>query len=273
MTHDFCRPFLKWAGGKYKLLNRIADRLPQGDRLIEPFVGAGAVFVNSNYDEYLLADINPDLIHLYQVLQQHQGDFIAYVRQFFCEKNNCPDVYYQFRMRFNACTDLVERAALFIYLNRHGYNGLCRYNRKGQYNVPFGRYKKPYFPEKEMLHFMRKSEYATFICADYSEVMRSARQGDVVYCDPPYVPLSMTANFTSYSGHDFNLEQQRLLATISNELAARGIPVLLSNHESDFTLDVYRDAQLVSFPVQRYISCNKHKREPVKELLALYTPV
>lgn len=143
-SSDKIRPFLKWPGGKFRLIDRIRDYLPKGQQLIEPFLGSAAVFLNTNYDHYLLNDKNWDVISLYRILQKEGHHFIEACRPMFSKKNNTDKRYYFLRKHFNQCQDLQERAALFLYLNRHGYNGLCRYNaRKGEFNVPFGRYKKP----------------------------------------------------------------------------------------------------------------------------------
>lgn len=270
------RPFLKWAGGKFRLLPRIQARLPAGNRLVEPFVGSGAVFLNLDYPDFLLADINPDLIALYQILQSEGAGFIERLRRYFVAGNNTPEAYYALRERFNTCVDAEEKAALFVYLNRHGYNGLCRYNSGGGFNVPFGRYKKIYFPEKELQAFHAKSRRARFVCGDFAEIMKQARKGNVVYCDPPYVPLSATASFTAYASRKhgaaaaFGPEQQHRLAELAERLAARGVPVLLSNHDNAFTRAAYAEAELISFPVRRTISCNGGRREQAGELLALY---
>ncbi|MCW8900215.1 MAG: Dam family site-specific DNA-(adenine-N6)-methyltransferase [Gammaproteobacteria bacterium] len=155
--------------------------------------------------------------------------------------------------------------------NKHGYNGLCRYNSKGGYNVPFGRYKSPYFPEKEMLVFHKKSRNADFVLSGFEQVIQSAKKGDVIYCDPPYVPLSISANFTSYSSGGFNLEEQQQLADLANKTSAKGIPILISNHNTPFTRKAYDNAKKITkFHVQRFISCNGEKRGTAGELLALF---
>ncbi len=265
------RPFLKWAGNKYRILDRILPRLPQGRRLIEPFVGSGAVFLNSGYDRHLLNDSNADLVHLYKTLQTHGPEFIEYAGSFFTKRNNSSTVYYRLRERFNATRDIWLKSALFIYLNRHGYNGLCRYNASGEFNVPFGRYKQPYFPGREMLAFHAKARTARFSTRPFTKIMDRAREGDVVYCDPPYVPLTPTANFTGYSAGSFGLAEQGELARQAQELAARGVTVLISNHDTGFTQRAYRRAEIICFPVQRNISCNGAKRERAAELLALFS--
>ncbi|VAW93150.1 Methyl-directed repair DNA adenine methylase [hydrothermal vent metagenome] len=265
------KPFLKWAGNKYRVMDKIQKLLPEGKRLIEPFAGSTAVFLNTRYDEYLLADNNIDLINLYNLLKKNGADFIKYCQPYFSEKNNTEAAYYAFRQQFNTTRSIKKKAALFLYLNRHGYNGLCRYNLKGGYNVPFGRYKKPYFPAREMLTFADKAQSATFIHQDFVHIMQQAKKGDVIYCDPPYAPISASASFTQYSAGGFNLEQQQQLANIASQKAEQGVPVLISNHNTSFTLKTYNQAQTITkFKVQRYISCNGNKRDPAGELLALF---
>lgn len=265
------RPFLKWAGSKYRILDHILARLPAGARLIEPFAGSAAVFMNAEYDRYLLADTNADLIALYQTLKREGPRFIEYCRSYFTPEHNRPEAYYALRDAFNASDDPTERSALFVYLNRHGYNGLCRYNSAGRFNVPIGRYQRPYFPEREMEAFWRKARHARFRHGDFAAVMDGARAGDVIYCDPPYVPLSASANFTSYAAGGFGLPEQERLAACATRAAARGVPVLISNHNTAFTRRAYRGAKLSKFPVRRFISCNGSKRDHARELLALFS--
>jgi DNA adenine methylase len=263
------RPFLKWAGGKYRLLDKLAPHLA-GHKLIEPFCGSGAVFLNQSSQRYLLGDINSDLIELYTFLKKERGKFIKYSRSFFTQENNTQQKYLAFREEFNSGLTGRRRAALFVYMNRHGFNGLCRYNKSGGFNVPFGRYIKPYFPEKEMLHFINQSKNAVFVCADFVSIMNRSRRGDVVYCDPPYVPLSPTASFTNYAAQGFSYDQQIELAYRAKHLANRGVKVVISNHDTLITRQIYEDAVIESFPVQRFISCDGNKRGVAKELLAIY---
>ncbi|QGX40507.1 Dam family site-specific DNA-(adenine-N6)-methyltransferase [Permianibacter aggregans] len=269
------RPFLKWAGGKFRVLPHILQALPDGKRLIEPFVGSGALFLNTDYRSYQLADINPDLINLYQTLQKDGANFIDYVARYFTAVHNQVEKFYQHRERFNLLRvnnkrQQKEKAALFLYLNRHGYNGLCRYNSKGLFNVPFGRFKLPYFPVKEMLAFHLKAQTAEFVCADFRQVMAAAKRGDVVYCDPPYVPLSRTASFTAYAYTSFTAEAQQDLANAAARLSKKQIPVLISNHDTNETRLLYQQAAILHFPVRRFISCNGTKRLHANELLAHY---
>ncbi len=264
------RPFLKWAGNKFRLLPFIKPLLLPGKKLIEPFAGSAAVFLNTEFKSYVLADCNPDLINLYSVLQKNGDNFIDHAARYFKPMYNKAEKYYELRERFNYTAKANEKAALFLYLNRHGYNGLCRYNSKRIFNVPFGRYEKPYFPLNEMRVFHQKAQQAEFICSDFVPIMKSARKGDKIYCDPPYVPLSTSANFTKYSGNDFTLEHHELLAQTARELATKNIPVLLSNHDTKMTRELYKGAEQIYFPVRRFISPLANKRIEVKEVLALF---
>lgn len=269
------RAFLKWAGGKYSLVEGIALRLSlasrDADTLVEPFVGAGSVFLNTDFKNYILNDINADLINLYKELKQQPEEFITDARKLFVALNNHPDAYYDYRKQFNNSVDIYERAILFLYMNRHGYNGLCRYNLKGIFNVPFGKYKKPYFPEKELYTFAEKAQRATFTCQGYAEVFQDLPSNSVVYCDPPYVPLSKTASFTSYAKGGFDLNDQATLANLAEKAAFKqGKPVLISNHDTVWTRKIYSQAQLDVIQVKRTISPKGGSRNKVDELMALY---
>lgn len=264
------RPFLKWAGGKYQLIETIRLSLPSGTRLIEPFTGAGSVFLNTHYDNYLLADINKDLIECFHWLQKEKQTFIDYCRVFFQAQYNKKDSFLSLRSEFNTTQDKRLKAALFIYLNRHCFNGLMRYNQEGVFNTSFGEYKKPYFPENEMLGFVTKAQSAEIICANYIQTMEKAVIGDVVYCDPPYVPLSITASFTNYHSSGFGRIEQEHLMSMARELAKKGIPVIISNHDTDFVQNLYAGAKIISFQVQRNISCDGNKRGKAPELLAVF---
>jgi DNA adenine methylase len=265
------RPFLKWAGSKYNCIETILSALPTANRLIEPFTGSGAIFINSTYNAYLLAEQNMDLILLYQCLQREGLSFIDYCKTLFSEETNNRETYYRFRAEFNACADTRRRAALFLYLNRHGYNGLCRYNSQGIFNVPFGSYTKPYFPDHAMLHFYEKSRNVLFVHNDFRKTFLLAKPGDLIYCDPPYVPLSKSANFSAYTNKGFNENDQIELANLARAYASQGITVVISNHDTDFTRLHYKGSKIISFPVMRVISCNSMNRVPVQELVAIFS--
>jgi DNA adenine methylase len=265
------KPFLKWAGSKYKIIDKIVESLPNGSRLIEPFVGSGAVFLNTDYPAYIAADVNPDLINLYRCIQSGGFEFIDRAKLLFVEENNREESFYKLRKEFNETADIFRKSELFIYLNRHCFNGLCRYNSKGGFNVPFGKYSSPTFPEAEIANFFHKSQIIDFKVSDFVETMERAKVGDVVYCDPPYAPLTKTANFTSYTKSDFTLERQEQLSSIAVKLMNKGITVIISNHDTEFTRSIYNVAKIDCFDVQRFISSNATTRTKAPELLAIFS--
>ncbi|CAK9886539.1 MAG: DNA adenine methylase [Candidatus Erwinia impunctatus] len=266
------RAFLKWAGGKFPLISDIQRHLPEGNCLVEPFVGAGSVFLNTYFPHYILADINSDLINLYNIVKHRVVDFVSDAKLFFTPEANQADFYYAHRLEFNNCSDPYRRGVLFLYLNRHCYNGLCRYNSKGEFNVPFGSYRRPYFPEDELYWFSERAQNATFVCESYDVTLALASHGSVIYCDPPYAPLSATANFTSYHTNSFSLRQQEHLAELAVRLSKESnIPVLISNHDTPLTRLWYQAAQLHKIKARRSISRSGSGRNQVDELLALFS--
>lgn len=263
------KPFLKWAGSKQHIVERIKAVLPAGRTLVEPFAGSCAVALSTNYDSYLLSDINKDLINLYKQLQTEGEAFIQYCKVFFVDENKTRERFNELRDIFNTTSDLRLKAALFLYLNRHCYNGLCRYNSKGTFNSPYGRL-TPYFPEEEMNNFRIKLKNAVFECSDFRDIMNRAAEGCVVYADPPYDPISATSNFTTYSSGGFSKKDQVDLVKLARQLAKRGVPVLISNHATSFIVKLYHGADIDTFEVRRYISCGD--RGMAREVLALFTP-
>jgi DNA adenine methylase len=263
-------PFLKWPGGKRKLLDNLRAVFPKKKRLIEPFVGSGAVFLGTDFGRYLLADINKDLIGLFQHIQNEGQDFIAFCRGFFKLENNTAERFYELRETFNQTDEPRLRAAIFLYLNKHGFNGLCRYNKKGKFNVPFGQFSQVVFPESKLQNFQKHAKKAVFLLEDFRTVMQKARAGDLVYCDPPYVPLTVTASFTNYAGADFGGTEQIALAQLAEELRDRGVTVVISNHDTPVTRELYQNAEIHSLDVKRMISANLAGRGNVRELIAVY---
>ncbi len=264
---------LKWAGGKRKLVPSILKQMPRNHsgKLIEPFVGGGSVFLNTHFDEYALVDSNKDLISFFHFVKNDVQHLIKSAKQLFIADNNDAAKYYAFRKEFNAIEFGLRRACLFIYLNRYGYNGLCRYNRQGGFNVPFGSYKKPYFPEQEILHMSNKLQHAQFKSGDFADAFGLAKPGDVIYCDPPYSPVSATSSFTAYSGEEFAHQEQERLAALAVQARNKGVTTIISNHKIPITIDLYRLAdKLVTIDVARSINCKGKKRKTVKELLAVY---
>ena len=264
-------PFLKWAGGKRKIIDKIKSNLPSGNRLIEPFCGSATVFLNTDYKENLIADTNRDVINLYLHLQNEKENFLNYSRQFFIVENNDSEKYYELRKKFNETKDEKLRAALFLYLNKHCFNGLCRYNKSGGFNVPFGKFKKITFPEIYIKDFIEKSQSAVFIEQSFEETILNTKKGDVVYCDPPYVPVNDSNSTFQYEKKGFTMEQQKLLASLAEKTAERGIPVLVSNHWTEFTEEIYKNAELTTFSVRRTISCKGDERKEASEVLALFS--
>ena len=277
LQQDYQRSFLKWAGGKYRLLKEILTFLPTGKRFIEPFCGSAVVFLNvapEQYESFLLAENNADLVDLYKNIQQNPEEFIAIAKKYFQVKHNCAESYYQFRDQFNKSKSQSKsmlRAILFLYLNRHAYNGLCRYNRNGLFNVPFGRYKQIMLPEKTIRYFSEKSQQAEIYHIDFRDLFEQVGSGDVIYCDPPYVPLSETASFTAYCTHDFDEMSHKDLKKCAELAQKKGASVIISNHDTPFTRALYKQASMVrSFPVQRMISRDVKNRKKVEELIAVY---
>lgn len=268
----YCKPFLKWAGGKFRLLQHILPILPAGERLVEPFAGAGAVFLNADYPAFLVGDANADVIALFQHVQDEGEDYMSYCRQFFTQEHNTATSFYHLRERFNASHDPAERGALLLYLNRHSFNGLTRYNARGLYNAPFGRHAGPYFPHAELRHAHARCKHrsVTFVAQDFHDTFDLLRTGDVVYADPPYAPLTAATSFTAYTHYCFTETHHHALAQRAVQAWRQGCPVLLSNHDTPFTRQLYNEAKLYSLFVRRTISCNGHRRGKAPELLALY---
>jgi DNA adenine methylase len=268
------KPFLKWAGAKTRLVQHLKPLLPlNAGRFVEPFVGAGALFLNTNYPVNILADSNADLVSVYRVLKDQTDEFISWCERLFAKQNNTERRFYALRNEFNSSDDVERRAVLFIYLNRHCYNGLCRYNKSGGFNTPFGRYEEPYFPRKEMLTFAAKLQTAQIKHQGFKTTLVEARKGDVVYCDPPYVPLSATANFTGYAMGGFSAANQDELANSVVNAAKKGAFILVSNHDTPATRKLYsRASQIVPVLASRTISCDGENRKKEKEIIAVFSP-
>ncbi|CAI2488560.1 DNA adenine methylase [Serratia ficaria] len=265
------RPALKWLGSKAGIIDTLRQHLPEGARLVEPFVGSGAVFLNTDYDSYLLCDINGDLINFHNMAKNLPDVLIREARNLF--KEHADEVgYYAVRADFNLRCDsnFLYRAAQFLYLNRHGYNGVCRYNQRGEFNVPFGHRKAPYFPEDEIRAFSEKAQAkkVVFQCCTFQEAIRMAAPGDVIYCDPPYVPASATANFTSYHTDGFSSDRQRKLACMLRIAARRGCHVVASNSETQAARELYSDFDITSITARRSVSAKADSRARASEIIA-----
>lgn len=261
---------LKWAGSKVRIIEVLKRHLPAGQRLIEPFAGSCAVMMNTDYPAYFIADVNRDLIDMYQLIAEQPAAFIQTAEALF-EKGNTAEEFYRLRLAFNSKpAGDKDRAPLFLYLNRHCYNGLCRYNKKGEFNVPFGKYKKPYFPRDEILAFAEKAKLATFLCGNYSEALKAAQSGDVVYCDPPY--LTETANFTAYHSAGFGHEEHGRLARAARRLAGQGVPVVLSNSDAEMVHYLYKDFSISKITAPRSIGAAAGSIKTAQEIIAKLLP-
>ncbi|VUS91012.1 DNA adenine methylase [Klebsiella spallanzanii] len=244
----------------------LLKHLPKADCLIEPFVGSGTVFMNTDYRRYVLCDSNRALINFFLALRDDTERLIAIAKNLFRNGNN-EDSYYEERKLFNhlswddECADdyVVRWAASFLYLNRHCFNGLYRTNRDGGFNVPFGSYKAPYFPEAEMRLFAEKARdtKAIFICNDFRTSIPYIAKNipdSVIYCDPPYIPTSKTANFTAY-GKPFTLDDHRaLVATLLDAHRQHGARSVISNSDTPETREIYSAFNLHAFSVRRSVS-------------------
>jgi len=267
------KPIVKWAGGKMKLVPRILEALPPGHRLVEPFCGGCAVSLNADYPQYVLNDMNFALIFMYRQLMRHGDTFISSAKDYYAPARNTRKEFETIRAEFNIAGDDSDPER-FLYLNRHCFNGLWRVNKSGSFNVPYGKYKAPYFPEKEMQYFRKKfNGHDVLDNQDFEDLFSTLLQGDVVYADPPYLPLSETADFTGYTPGGFTVESQKTLAACAAQARANGIPVIVSNHDTPLAREIYGGANKIdSFPVRRTISAKGSSRREVKEILAHYLP-
>lgn len=265
-------PIVKWVGGKTRLLPEIAARLPRTyGRYFEPFCGGAAVFFHLAPRAAVIADRNADLIATYRAVAEDVEGVIrrlAIHREAHDERH-----YYATRARWNdagvAWTPL-ERAAAFIYLNRTCYNGLYRVNRSGGFNVPMGRYKNPLICDADGLRASARAlAGAEILCADYRVAVASARAGDLVYFDPPYDPVTPTANFVSYTADAFGPEDQRALARLAHQLVDKGVAVVLSNSDTAFVRSLYKGMRIDRVRCARAINCNADRRGDVDEVMVL----
>ncbi|MEN5279789.1 Dam family site-specific DNA-(adenine-N6)-methyltransferase [Serratia marcescens] len=262
---------LKWVGGKRRIMDILRQHLPTapGRRLVEPFVGSAAVFLNTDFDSYLLADINGDLINFHNVAKEYPEELIGLGQLMFANHKG-QEGYLAVRASFNLRIEVsnIMRAAKFLYLNRHGYNGMCRYNRRGEFNIPFGKVDAPYFPEKEIRAFAEKAKNAVFLCCDFTESIEMAAPGDVIYCDPPYMPKTKTTGFTDYHTEGFGeLHQYNLMYSL-RAAATRGCHVVASNSDVAEALQCYDEFEIHHITAPRSVSCKGDGRGRVGEIIA-----
>jgi DNA adenine methylase len=272
-------PFLKWAGGKRKLANLIISAFPENfdpkvNRFFEPFLGGGAitfalgdphgeVFVPGR--NLFINDMNPDLVNAYKVIRDDVDALISELKKF--QKLNDSESFYKIREAIYPGD--VKRAARFIYLNKTCFNGLWRVNSRGLFNVPFGRYKNPNILDSEnLLRCSQRLSGAKITHGSFQQAVAKAKTGDVVYFDPPYIPLTKTAAFSQYAKEDFGLQDQRELASTIKELNSRGVSVILSNSDTKLTREIFgKSLKLRQILVARTISAKASTRNAVHEVI------
>ena len=271
------KPYLKWPGGKSRLAQRILGHVGPGGRLVEPFVGSAAVFLQSGYEQALLADLDPDLVGLHTAVRDEPAAVLAEAGALFVAANNSAEVYARLRAEFNAKTaGSARQAALMLYLNRHCFNGLWRRNGRGEMNVSFGAYAAPEVPAQAVLEASARMQAAEIRRQTFEETFEQVRAGDAVYADPPYVALSETADFTGYAGPGFDWSAQERLAALAAKAASEGVRVVVSNHDTAAVRALYQDAfprvRLVEVQVARSIAAAAGKRSSVGEVFAVFEP-
>jgi DNA adenine methylase len=276
------RPFLKWAGGKTRLIGQYQPYFPEKfTTYYEPFLGGGAVFFYLAQQhpslQAILTDINPELINAYCCVRDKVEELIELLIDHQSEHRKDNKEYY-YSVRSRSYKKDTEKAARLIYLNKTCYNGLYRENSKGEFNVPIGRYKNPNICQAELLRSVSSLlARAQIEVRKFDEILDFApSREDFVYFDPPYYPISATSNFTAYNRDNFQESEQLKLRDIFAELPERGVKVMLSNSNCDFIHKIYSDSEafkkpnlpkLIEISASRGINSNSCKRGKVKELL------
>jgi DNA adenine methylase len=264
-------PILKWAGGKSRLLGQLLPLLPPGAsrmRHVEPFVGGGALFFARRPERALLCDINPDLIATYETVRDEVDGLIARLETL--AREHSERSYYALRERYNRGRRLprVERAAIFVYLNKTCFNGLHRVNQRGEFNVPAGRYANPRILNPDALRaasdLLGRAEIRN---TGFEALLEAAKPGDFVYFDPPYEPVSCTASFTAYTQSGFGRPEQLRLRGVFAALDRRGCRLMLSNSDVPFIRDLYRGFRIDEVAAARAINSNASKRGPISEVV------
>ncbi|KAA5532471.1 DNA adenine methylase [Taibaiella lutea] len=293
MTNKIAKPFLKWAGGKTQLINDIERILPQDliktkFTYIEPFIGSGAVLFRilndfPHLEKAVINDVNEDLINTYKSIASNPGELISILEilqnEFHAlegDEESKKYYYYQKRALYNSRTqEQTGQAALFIFLNRTCFNGLYRVNRKNEYNVPMGGYRKPTICDKEnIMAVSRALQKVEMLCGDFEQTLDYANKRSLFYFDPPYKPLSETSSFNSYAKDEFNDNEQVRLRNFCSKLDTLNHTWILSNsdvkgkNESDnFFDDLYADFNIQRVEARRSINSNSEKRGTLTELL------
>jgi len=270
------KPFVKWAGGKRQLIPILNENLPETfGTYYEPFLGGGAllfhILTERNGQKCSISDLNSDLVLSYATVRDRIDELIASLQNH--EKNYKKDSKsYYYSIRESKPQGGIEKTSRLLFLNRTCFNGLYRVNRKGKFNVPLGKYTNPNIVNEENLRSVSsilQSNKISIQCHDFEKVLRDAKKGDLVYFDPPYHPISETANFTSYTNKDFSYEDLSRLAKICINLDAKGCNVLLSNSDSKQVIDMFSEKpwKITKIQANRSINSNSKKRTGHFELL------
>ncbi|MBT6121603.1 DNA adenine methylase [bacterium] len=268
------KPFLKWAGGKRQLSDALSHfKPPSFCNYFEPFLGGGAFFFQLLPKSASLSDINKDLITTYKVVKNNVSELIQLLSSF----SYSEETYYQIRNQdrltsYSKFTD-IQKAARFIYLNRTCYNGLYRVNADNQFNTPFGHYKKPLIcDEKNLIAVSKKLHHIQLDHHPFESTIDRIQKNDFIYLDPPYDPVSKTANFTSYATHKFGRDEQVSLKKYCDSLTQKHAFFMVSNSSTDFIKDLYKDYTIHTIKAKRSINSNAKKRGPVDEVLITNYP-
>ena len=269
------KPFTKWVGGKRQLLPQILGISPDKfNKYYEPFVGGGALFFELAPSNATINDSNEELILAYKVIKENVEELIQLLK--IHKENNTKEYYLNIRSadrngKLKAMSD-VERVGRILYMLRVDFNGLYRVNSKNQFNVPYGRYKRPKIVDEENLRTI--SEYLKehdiiILNTDFEKATKEVKEGDFVYFDPPYVPLSKTESFTSYTSDGFGYDEQVRLRNLFIELDRRGAFVILSNSSADLVYDLYQpfSKEIIAVDATRMINSKANKRGKIKEVL------
>src|SRR2546427_9449766 len=264
------RPFLKWAGGKGRLLEQMAKHFPSKfETYFEPFLGGGAVFFHLQPKRAVLSDSNSELIQAYSVVRDDPEGLIAVLDKHYSHRKKRAD-YNKIRAQDPADLSATERAARMIFLNKTCYNGLYRVNAAGQFNVPFGRNLNPSLYDRTALLAASKAlKGSVLTTGDYRWACEYVREGDFVYLDPPYHPPSATANFTGYTRNAFGAEDQKEVAVVFAQLHAKGCKVMLSNSATHLIRSLYSGYRTKSIKAKRVINSKVSGRGAIEELLIM----
>ncbi len=269
------KPFVKWAGGKRQLVPVIERHIPsEFGTYFEPFLGGGAVLFyllcKNSEMRCKVSDLNSDLVLAYVTIRDHLEDLITSLQNHARSYHKNPDSYY-YSVRDNEPKSQIEKVSRLLFLNRTCFNGLYRVNSKGKFNVPLGRYANPNIVNEENLVAVSRilqSKKIQISCRDFASVLSDAKKNDFVYFDPPYQPVSKTANFTSYTNRDFTYEDLERLVEISEKLSDRGIKVLHSNSNTKEVRTLFsKEWKVIEISAKRAINSDSTKRTGHTELL------